>query len=385
MKKYLLMTQRCPFPPYKNGGVHTIYNIINNIPEEIELDIFYYYEEDKEAEQVVKKYVNNIDHRDLRRKPNKLVRLFNFLKEVPDYFSEVDLKKYDLAIEYEKYDVIILDQIYSLPFAKYIPYNVSIISMMHDNNVMLYERKEANEKGVIKRFYDKKQCDYLKKIEKTYFDKLEKVIYVSNLDANEAQMTHKDCKAVFDNITLGVNLPQANQISRPKEHSIVFSGVMDYGPNEDAAFYFATEVFPKIKENYSKAEFVIAGKNPTKKLNSLKSDNVRLTGFVEDMYKTITSSEIYVSPLRYGSGTKNKVLEAMAAGMPVFLSEVSREGIEGLKDNINCFFIDESNITNIICEALKNKEKLKLVAKNGKEYVEKYHSWKHVFDKFLLE
>lgn len=178
-------------------------------------------------------------------------------------------------------------------------------------------------------------------------------------------------------------MPSTSQLSESKAHSIVFSGVMDYGPNEDAAYYFATEVFPKIKGLFHDAEFVIAGKNPTQKLNSL--NNVLITGFVEDMCKTITASEIYVSPLRYGSGTKNKVLEAMVAGLPVFLSEVSREGIEGLEDRKNCFFIDSDNMDSVICEAMQDKQLLNSVSKCGKDFVEKYHSWNNVFDKFLLD
>ncbi|RHQ88670.1 glycosyltransferase [Ruminococcus sp. AF21-3] len=212
-----------------------------------------------------------------------------------------------------------------------------------------------------------------------------KVIYVSALDASIAKKLHSECTAIFDNISLGVDLPTEEQISEPISNSIVFSGVMDYGPNEDAAFYFASEVFPRIKNRVKNARFVIAGKNPTRLLMGLSSDCIHITGFVEDMYKTITNSEIYVSPLRYGSGTKNKVLEAMAAGMPVFLTAVSREGIDGLVDGYNCIFIDENNIVDKICNWLNNKDELDAIAKNGKEYVEKNHSWNDSFDKFLLD
>lgn len=385
MKKYLLITQRCPYPPHKNGGVHTIYNIIKNVPSDVELDVFYYYERDLEAEQVIKRFVHKIEYKKLYKMPNKFTRMKNFISGIPDYYSEVDLKKIDVEIDYDKYDVVILDQIYSLPFAEYIPRDVSIISMMHDNNAMLYERKANAEKLFVKKFYDRKQSEYFKKVEEKYFNKIKKVIYVSDLDATRSQSEHKNCTCKFDNIILGVDLPENNQFSNAKENSIVFSGVMDYGPNEDAAYYFATEVYPAIKEKINDAEFVIAGKNPTQKLVDLKCKNIHITGFVDDMYRTISSSEIYVSPLRYGSGTKNKVLEAMAVGMPVFLTDVSREGIDGLQDGQNCFFVDKNNMAEVISKALTDKVRLKKVAERGKEYVERYHSWKNAFDKFLID
>lgn len=385
MLKYLLITQRCPYPPHKNGGVHTIYNIIRNIPTEVELDVFYYYKKDDKAEQVVKKLVHKIGYKNLYRRPNKYCRLKNFFCGIPDYYSEMDLKKLNVPLNYSNYDVVILDQIYSLPFTKYIPSGVSIISMMHDNNAMLYDRKANAEASLVKRFYDKKQSEYFRKIEEKYFNRIKKVIYVSDLDASKAQNEHKNCICKFDYITLGVDLPENSQFGDAKENSIVFSGVMDYGPNEDAAYYFATEVYPKIKKNIKNAEFIIAGKNPTQKLTELECKDIHVTGFVNDMYKTISSSEIYVSPLRYGSGTKNKVLEAMAVGMPVFLTEVSREGIDGLMDGQNCFFINKDNIVEVICKALTNRTRLKEIARRGRKYVETHHSWKNVFDKFLID
>ena len=183
MKKYLLITQRCPYPPHKNGGIHTIYNIIKNVPSDVELDVFYYYERDLEAEQVIKRFVHKIEYKKLYKMPNKFTRMKNFISGIPDYYSEVDLKKIDVEIDYDKYDVVILDQIYSLPFAEYIPRDVSIISMMHDNNAMLYERKANAEKLFVKKIYDRKQSEYFKKVEEKYFNKIKKVIYVSDLDA----------------------------------------------------------------------------------------------------------------------------------------------------------------------------------------------------------
>ena len=57
--------------------------------------------------------------------------------------------------------------------------------MMHDNNAMLYERKANAEKLFVKKFYDRKQSEYFKKVEEKYFNKIKKVIYVSDLDATK--------------------------------------------------------------------------------------------------------------------------------------------------------------------------------------------------------
>ena len=385
MKKYLIITQRCPYPPYKTGGVHTIYNILKNIPSNVKIDLFYYYEKDPEAEMHISKMVNKIIYKKLYKNPDFVTRLLFFLRKIPDYFAEINFDKIASSIFFNEYDVVIVDQIYSLPFVNCVSINIPIICMMHDNNILLYERKLEREKSLFKKIYIKKQCSYFKKIEDKYFDRLKKIIYVSELDMNIAKKTHKLCPAEFASITLGVDMPEITHLSQPSSNSIAFSGVMDYGPNEDAAYFFATEIFHKIKSEIPDAKFVIVGKNPTNKLKIIESKSIVLTGFVKDITTAITQSEIYVSPLRYGSGTKNKVLEAMAAGMPVFATEVSREGIEGLIDGENCCYIHEDNMADVIIENLKDKKLLKKVANNGKEFVKKHHSWNGIFDAFILD
>ena len=385
MKKYLLVTPWCPYPPYKNGGVHTIYNILKNLPGDVTIDLFYYGENDPKAEVEIKKYVANITNQNIVTRKSLPIRLRAFLKNTPDLLSNFNYEMVADSVLVARYDAVILDQVYSLPFLEKLPAESRVVLMMHDNNALLYERMADRDTG-IKKHYDRKQCEFFFVLEKRCLPKADRILYVSALDAELCVRMHSDVADIVDSITLGVDIPAQNQIcTTPKRHSLAFSGVMNYGPNEDAALYFAKEVFPEIKKCYSDAEFVIAGKDPTPPVIKLASESVVVTGFVADMVNTITQSQIYVSPLRFGSGTKNKVLEAMAAGMPVFLSDVSREGIEGLKDKENCFFINESNMARVIIEALHNEQCLKTVAACGKKYVEENHSWVDVFKKFELE
>ncbi len=363
MKKYLIITPQCPYPPHKDGGVHTVYNILKNLPNDINMDLFYYSEKDSESETVIGRFVNTIFHHRLTKEPGAIARGINFIRKYPDCFSKLNFNGFNCNFEFEKYDVVLLDQITSLPFVKIIAKEIKIICLMHDNHVLMYQRKYKQEHNWIKKFYDKKQSQYFLRIEEKYYEHIFKVIYVSSLDAELAKEMHSEYKNIFDNIVLGVDIPDNTQISTPENpYSFVFSGVMDY----------------------PEAIFVIAGKNPPESVLCLNSKDIIVTGFVDDMVKTITKSAIYVSPLRYGSGTKNKVLEAMAAGMPVVATEVSREGIDGLADKENCFFATEENIADILINVLSNRPLLEQVAKSGRDYVERHHSWQNVFDKFLV-
>lgn len=387
MKQYLLITPWCPYPPHKNGGVHTTYNIIKNKPDDVIIDIIYYYEkQDKQAELALAGKLREVKCFCSYNVPNSVQRLASLLTGKPDMICGMNVKSNvtDL-IKQNKYDVIILDQIFSLEFLKFIPNGVPIISMMHDSQILMYRSKAKTDHSFIKKLYDKMQCMIFEKYEKKRLRRCRKIIYVSNDDMNFSKSIYKEIKDRFDNITLGVDIPDKSSLSTPQSHHLVFSGVMDYDPNEDAALYFVNEIFPKLLEVYPDSVFTIAGKNPTDSIKKISNNNIEVTGFVDDMVATITQSEIYVSPLRFGSGTKNKILEAMVAGMPVLLSPISRDGIEGLVDGVNCIFVDDNNqwIDKISMlfedEALKNT-----ISDNAKSFVMKEHSWERVFDKFLV-
>jgi glycosyltransferase involved in cell wall biosynthesis len=114
--------------------------------------------------------------------------------------------------------------------------------------------------------------------------------------------------------------------------SVIFSGVMDYPPNEDAALYFCREIMPLLEKRRENVKFIIAGKNPTEKIIECASDKVIVTGYIKDLMQAIAGSAVVVSPLRYGTGVKNKILEAMAMGKAVAGSSLSFEGIEDLRE-----------------------------------------------------
>lgn len=108
---------------------------------------------------------------------------------------------------------------------------------------------------------------------------------------------------------------------------ILFTGNMDYAPNVDAVLYFAREIFPTLREQLPGVRFVVAGQRPVKKVRALAGPGITVTGFVPDLKEMYAAAAIVVAPLRFGAGTQNKVLEAMAMGVPVVSHEVGFSGL----------------------------------------------------------
>lgn len=110
---------------------------------------------------------------------------------------------------------------------------------------------------------------------------------------------------------------------------LIFSGVMGYGPNEDAAIFFATEILPLVQKQFPNVALFVVGQDPGSKVRALaNTTGVHITGTVEDVRPYFHRAGIYVCPLRYGAGMKNKLLSAMAMGIPVVATSLSLEGID---------------------------------------------------------
>src|SRR5882724_4008052 len=111
---------------------------------------------------------------------------------------------------------------------------------------------------------------------------------------------------------------------------LVFTGAMDYFPNVDAVDYFCREIFPYVHEAVPAAQLYIVGRNPTKQVRQLsRQSNIIVTGAVPDVRPYLARARVAVAPLRIARGVQNKILEAMAMGLPVVGTTSATQGIEG--------------------------------------------------------
>jgi glycosyltransferase involved in cell wall biosynthesis len=126
----------------------------------------------------------------------------------------------------------------------------------------------------------------------------------------------------------GVDLDYFRSAGKAKQPaSMVFTGVMDYRPNIDAVVWFCDEILPIVQAEIPAANFTICGSRPAPAVRRLaKRRGITVTGWVPDARPYLDRAEIFVAPLRMGRGVQNKLLEALAMGLPCVASTAAWRG-----------------------------------------------------------
>lgn len=127
----------------------------------------------------------------------------------------------------------------------------------------------------------------------------------------------------------GIDLEKYRPVaSTPEPASMLFTGLMSYYPNEHAAVRFATRILPLVRARLPRARLRIVGANPGPAVRALASDHVEVTGRVPDVRPYYADAQVFVVPLSIGGGTRVKVLESMAMGVPVVSTPLGCEGLD---------------------------------------------------------
>jgi sugar transferase (PEP-CTERM/EpsH1 system associated) len=112
-------------------------------------------------------------------------------------------------------------------------------------------------------------------------------------------------------------------------HDVVFCGVMDYAPNAAGAVWLANEVWPLVRRRYADATLWLVGARPSAAVAHLASaaGRIQVTGAVDDMRPYLWRAAVAAAPLKTARGVQNKVLEAVAAGLPTVVTPAVRQGL----------------------------------------------------------
>lgn len=166
--------------------------------------------------------------------------------------------------------------------------------------------------------------------------------------------------------------------TEPSRPHLIFTGNMSYFPNADAAQRLVREIFPRIRAVIPDATLSIVGGNPPASVRALAGNGVAVTGFVEDIRAEYADSQVALSPVRFGAGTLNKVLEPLAMGLPVVSTSIGVEGL-GLERDREIFIADApEDFAHAVIRVLHHPELRHQVGHTAAQRVRERFSWERI-------
>jgi glycosyltransferase involved in cell wall biosynthesis len=164
--------------------------------------------------------------------------------------------------------------------------------------------------------------------------------------------------------------------SQQTRKDIVFVGSMDFHANIDGASYFCTEVWPQIHALAPQFRFIVVGSRPAVEVRNLaQSPGIIVTGEVDDVRPYYGSAFAAIVPLRVGGGTRLKILEAMAAGVPVVSTSIGAEGL-AVNPGVNILLADTpEEMARVLMELHHSHEMWQRLSAAGRELARTRYDW----------
>ncbi len=278
-------------------------------------------------------------------------------------------------LQAERYDIIVCDFVVA---AGVIPWDLPCPKVLFAHNVeaLIWQRHYQTTCNPLWKVVCWREYRAMARAERCYLQRADHVLSVSDTDRDFFAQYIDPAKITV--IPTGVDVDYFRPTSgSERPNMLVFTGSMDWLPNEDAVFYFVHQILPRIRRHIPEVTLWVVGRSPSQRLQALaaRDNGVQITGRVEDVRPYLREACVYVVPLRIGSGTRLKIFEAMATGKAVVATSVGAEGLP-VKHGENIMLADEPEVFARRVITLLGKPVVRLgLGLAARQLVEQKHSW----------
>ena len=165
--------------------------------------------------------------------------------------------------------------------------------------------------------------------------------------------------------------------------SLVFTGSMDWYPNEDAITFFIAAILPQLRQEVPGLSVAVVGRDPSERLRTAcAAAGIRVTGTVPDVRPFVAEAAVYIVPLRVGGGTRLKIFEALAMGKAVVSTRVGAEGLPIVSGQHFLQADSPADFAQAVVTLLKDPDRRHALGLAGRRLVEERYSWTQVTRQF---
>jgi len=264
---------------------------------------------------------------------------------------------------------------------------VPAVLFEHNVEAMIWQRHAAVPQHPVRRAYMRLQWQRMLRYEARECRRFAHVIAVSAVDAQVIRGEY--AAASVGHVPTGVDLEYFSSSRRRPQQSreLVFIGSMDWMPNDDGIRWFAQEIFGRIQERVSGARLTVVGRAPSPAIRELAARNsaIEVTGTVADVRPYLERAGVSVVPLRIGGGTRLKIYEMMAMGVPVVSTAIGAEGLPIRHDEHLLIADSADEQVSAICTLLTDRARASRLAVAARRHVQEHCSWDAVAESFLAQ
>lgn len=291
----------------------------------------------------------------------------------PDEFRSIQ-RLIVRVIERTNPDVIFVDR---LPAAQYVLDLTSIPRVVdaHDAASLNFRRRADFASSRWEKLGLLLESHSIRRFEVATARAVDAYLVNSPIDRQVLQAYHRDMRVTC--IPNGVDADYfAPNGKRSDERTLIFTGVMSYSPNRDAAHFLCKEILPRVKAVVPQVQVQVVGSNPPADVQSLAGDGVTVTGTVPDIRPYVHGATVYVSPLRFGTGVKNKILAALAMEKAIVASPESCAGLDVIPGKHLVVATGPDEYAALILSLLADRNRRRELGVAGRELVLERYTWK---------
>lgn len=256
----------------------------------------------------------------------------------------------------------------------------------HNVEAEIWRRHTENATNPVTRFLLGEQWRRMLRFERAALERFDLVLCVSEADRHTFGALYPDAlRTPAHVIQTGVDTdyfaPMTARASRPAH--LVFTGSMDWLPNEDGMQYFVREILPRIRQVEPQATLSIIGRAPTPAVKRLAEiPGIEVTGRVDDVRPHIADGSVYIVPLRIGGGTRLKIFEAMSMGKAVVSTTVGAEGLPVTPGHDIVIADEPARFAQAVVHLIRDGELRRRIETEARRIVVDRYDWSAVTEDF---
>lgn len=379
--KILFLTYDLPYP-LDQGGKIRAYHLLKNLAKKHQITLFSFIRrpEQRKEKQALTPFCQKIalfPRMKVFSPAHFLTALRPNLPFPAALYWSAELKhRLRTEVQTGDYDLIHFESFYT---SLYLDSEIKTPQVLGTENIewRVYQDYALNQKLALFKYPMLLESRRVKSFEEKTWRKADLCLAVSQENSQEiSQVSGKKVPLVPNGVDLDFFRfqPAVNRQAK----TILFVGNFSYIQNQDAVRFLVKEIFPFIKKKEKKTRLLIVGRNPTPEIKKYASPDIEIKSDVADIREAYAQADLLLAPIRAGSGTKFKILEAMASGVPVITTSLGMEGIKGKKGQAVIIADDPLKLAQETISLLTDSRRRRRLVQAGRRLVVSGYTWQKI-------